>query len=137
MNNTNIAKSSSLPKIIPKLKIHFAKLDNSPKFPLGPIILPSPGPTFEIAVAAPEKEVIKSNPVKDNNIATKKKIKKYKYMKVITEDINDGLILFLLYLIGNIPLGYKIFLIWVLKRRSETKYLPNRTHSLEKSYNLK
>jgi len=35
-------------------------LDNSPKLPLGPIISPSPGPTFEIAVAAPEKEVIKS-----------------------------------------------------------------------------
>ena len=74
-NNTNKVNISSLPNNIAKLKIHFAKLDNSPKFPLGPIISPSPGPTFEIAVAAPEKEVIKSNPVKDNNIATRKKIK--------------------------------------------------------------
>ena len=32
-------------------------------------------------------------------------------MNVITEDINEGLILFLLYRIGNMPLGYKIFLI--------------------------
>ncbi len=48
---------------------------------------PSPGPTFEIAVAAPEKEVIKSNPVKDNSIATRKKIKKYKNMKDMIGDI--------------------------------------------------
>ena len=62
-------------------------MDNSPKFPLGPIISPSPGPTFEIAVAAPEKEVIKSNQVKDNNIATRKKIKKYKKIKDMIEDM--------------------------------------------------
>ena len=45
------------------------------KFPLGPIIEPSPGPTFEIEVAAPEIEVIKSSPVNDNNAAITKKIK--------------------------------------------------------------
>ena len=38
---------------------------NDEKFPLGPKIEPSPGPTLEIEVAAPEIEVIKSRPVKD------------------------------------------------------------------------
>ena len=65
MNNTNIAKSSSLPKIIPALRAHFDMLDNEEKLPSGPIISPSPGPTFDIAVAAPETEVTKSKPFKD------------------------------------------------------------------------
>ena len=41
---------------------------------LGPIIEPSPGPTFEIEVAAPEIEVIKSSPVRESNAAIKKNI---------------------------------------------------------------
>ena len=60
INNTNIANSSSLPKIIPILKAHLDGLDNEEKFPLGPIISPNPGPTFEIEVAAPQIEVTKS-----------------------------------------------------------------------------
>ena len=44
---------------------------------MGPIIEPKPGPTFEIEVAAPEIEVIKSKPVKDNKEANIKKITKY------------------------------------------------------------
>jgi len=32
--------------------------------PLGPIVEPNPGPTFEIEVAAPEIEVTKSKPLK-------------------------------------------------------------------------
>ena len=47
------------------------------KFPLGPIIDPKPGPTFEIEVAAPEIDVTKSRPVKDNNAVNIKKITKY------------------------------------------------------------
>ncbi len=74
MNNTNIANSSSLPKIIPILKAHLDGLDNEEKFPLGPIISPNPGPTLEIEVAAPEIEVTKSKPVKDNTAAKQKKI---------------------------------------------------------------
>ena len=74
MNNTNIAKSSSLPKIIPVLKAHFDGLDNEEKFPLGPIISPNPGPTLEIEVAAPEIDVTKSKPVKDNIVVRQKKI---------------------------------------------------------------
>ena len=46
------------------------------KFPLGPIIDPKPGPTFEIEVAAPEIEVTKSRPLKDKNAVIKKNITK-------------------------------------------------------------
>ena len=44
------------------------------KFPFGPIIDPKPGPTLEIEVAAPEIEVVKSNPLSDNKAAITKKI---------------------------------------------------------------
>ena len=49
------------------------KSGNDEKSPFGPIIGPKPGPTFEIDVAAPERAVIKSRPVKDNNAAKIKK----------------------------------------------------------------
>ena len=54
---------------------------------MGPIIEPKPGPTFEIEVAAPEIEVIKSKPVKDNKEANIKKdnytyINRYIYIKL-------------------------------------------------------
>tara|TARA_B100001121_G_scaffold307406_1_gene328847 strand:+ start:2999 stop:3229 length:231 start_codon:yes stop_codon:yes gene_type:complete len=74
MNNTNIANNSSLPKIIPILKAHLEGLDNEEKFPLGPIISPNPGPTFEMDVAAPEIEVIKSKPVNESIAVKQKKI---------------------------------------------------------------
>ena len=63
---------------MPKLKIHLETSGNDEKFPLGPIIDPSPGPTFEIDVAAPEIEVIKSRPDKDRSAVIIKKIIKYK-----------------------------------------------------------
>ena len=66
MNNTNIANNSSLPKIIPKLNAHLDEFDSVEKFPFGPIISPKPGPTFEIDVAAPDIEVIKSKPVRES-----------------------------------------------------------------------
>tara|TARA_B100001769_G_scaffold228061_1_gene189743 strand:+ start:273 stop:458 length:186 start_codon:yes stop_codon:yes gene_type:complete len=59
---------------MPKLKAHLEELVRDEKFPLGPIISPKPGPTFEIDVAAPEIEVIKSKPVKDSIAVKKKKI---------------------------------------------------------------
>ena len=83
-----MAKSSSLPKIIPKLNIHFEISGRDEKFPLGPIIDPSPGPTFEIDVAAPEIEVIKSRPDNESNAVMIKKITKYIYIKEIIEAIN-------------------------------------------------
>ena len=62
---------------MPKVSIHFDKSGRDEKFPLGPIIDPSPGPTFEIDVAAPDIEVIKSRPVNDSNAVIIKKITKY------------------------------------------------------------
>ena len=41
-----------------------------------PIIGPKPGPTFEMDVAAPERAVMKSRPVKDNKAVKTKKITK-------------------------------------------------------------
>ena len=48
------------------------------KFPLGPIIDPNPGPTFEIDVAAPDIAVMKSRPDKESNAVIVKKITKYR-----------------------------------------------------------
>ena len=59
-----------------KDKTHFDISGNDEKSPFGPIIGPKPGPTFEMDVAAPERAVIKSRPVKDNNAAKIKKITK-------------------------------------------------------------
>jgi len=73
-NKTNIANNSSLPKIIPRLSIHLEKSGKEEKLPLGPIVVPSPGPTLEIEVAAPEIEVIKSRPLNDNNAVIVKNI---------------------------------------------------------------
>ena len=71
-----MAKSSSLPKIIPIVKIHLEISGKEEKSPFGPIIGPNPGPTFDIEVAAPDIDVIKSSPVKDNYAANTKKITK-------------------------------------------------------------
>ena len=62
---------------MPKVKIHFELSGRVEKFPLGPIIDPRPGPTLDIEVAAPDMEVIKSNPVKDNKAVKIKKITRY------------------------------------------------------------
>ncbi len=105
MNNTNIANSSSLPNIIPKLSAHLEALDNEEKFPFGPIISPRPGPTLEIEVAAPEIDVMKSRPVNDNIEVRIKNITIYKKIKEITDDINLSSILLFPYFITNITLG--------------------------------
>ena len=62
---------------MPKLNIHLEISGKEAKFPFGPIIGPNPGPTLEIEVAAPDIEVIKSSPVKDNSAAMIKKITRY------------------------------------------------------------
>ena len=62
---------------MPKVKIHFETSGRDEKFPLGPIIEPRPGPTFEMEVAAPEIAVTKSRPDRDNNADSKKNITKY------------------------------------------------------------
>ena len=62
---------------MPILNTHLEKSGRREKLPFGPIIVPRPGPTLEIDVAAPEIEVIKSRPVKDNNAVITKKITRY------------------------------------------------------------
>jgi len=62
---------------MPSVKIHFELSGRLEKSPLGPIIVPSPGPTLDIDVAAPDIDVTKSKPVKDNNAVRTKKIIKY------------------------------------------------------------
>ena len=62
---------------MPKDRIHLETSGNDEKFPLGPMIDPNPGPTFEIEVAAPDIEVIKSKPDNDNNAEMIKKIIRY------------------------------------------------------------
>ena len=57
-----------------KDNIHFEISETWLKLPFGPIISPSPGPTFEIDVAAPEIADKKSNPVIDSKMAIKKNI---------------------------------------------------------------
>ena len=69
-----MANNSSLPKIIPKVNIHFETSGSDEKFPFGPIIDPRPGPTLEIDVAAPDIDVIKSRPVSESNAVIKKNI---------------------------------------------------------------
>jgi len=56
------------------LNIHLEKSGRREKLPFGPIIVPRPGPTFEIDVAAPEIEVMKSKPLRDNNVVITKNI---------------------------------------------------------------
>ena len=100
-----MANNSSLPKIIPKVNIHFETSGNDEKFPFGPIIDPRPGPTFEIDVAAPDIDVIKSRPVNDSNAVIRKKITKYINIKDIIEEINLLSIGLRSYFNTKIPLG--------------------------------
>ena len=105
MNNTIIANSSSLPKIIPKVNIHLEKSGNNEKFPFGPIIPPKPGPTFDIDVAAPEIAVTKSNPLIDSKVVIIKNIIIYRKTKDIIEDINFSFKTLSPYFNTKTPLG--------------------------------
>ena len=69
--NAIATRSSSLPKIIANIKIYFSMLSRLLKLPDGPIISPSPGPTFANAVVAPDIAVIKSSPQKARLNVTK------------------------------------------------------------------
>ena len=59
--NAIATRSSSLPKIIANIKIYFSTSSRLLKLPDGPIISPSPGPTFANAVVAQDIAVIKSS----------------------------------------------------------------------------
>ena len=73
-NKIKTANNSNLPSNIPNDNIHLETSGKEEKFPLGPIIEPSPGPTLDIDVAAPEIDVIKSRPVRESNAVIIKKI---------------------------------------------------------------
>ena len=90
---------------MPILNIHLEKSGRREKLPFGPIIVPKPGPTFEIAVADPEIEVMKSKPESDNKAVITKNIIIYRYINEIIEAINFSSTLLLSYLIMKIPLG--------------------------------
>ena len=90
---------------MPKDKLNLETLGKSLKLPLGPITSPNPGPTFDIAEAAPDSAVIKSNPFRDMIAAKIKKIKKYRNIKPIIEYIKGSLIFLSLYFMGNTPFG--------------------------------
>ena len=76
------------------------------------MISPRPGPTFEIELAAPEIEVIKSNPLIDRSMAMIKKINKNVKINIITEFIKLSDIFWLLYFMIITLFGEIIFLIW-------------------------
>lgn len=60
---------------MPALKIHLALSGSDLKVPVGPIVSPRPGPTFEMDVSAPDIAVRKSSPTIDNAIASRAKDK--------------------------------------------------------------
>ncbi len=87
---------SRRPKNIPKLNNHLALSGSGLNVPAGPIISPSPGPTLEIAVAAPDMAVIKSSPTYDSAMAKIAKLRAYRKTKLITESgmsFGSGLLL--------------------------------------------
>ncbi len=69
MNKIYTAISSKRPISIPAISNHFAVSLKDEKFPSGPIVSPNPGPILARAAAAPDKEVIRSNPVSDRRTA--------------------------------------------------------------------
>ena len=87
--------NSKRPKIIIRAKIHFAVSGNKTKLLSGPIKLPIPGPTFEIAVKVPDNAVIKSSPVKVKLAAPKIVIRQKILIKEVTPNITSSVTGFL------------------------------------------
>ena len=83
--NAIATRSSSLPKIIANIKIYFSTSSRLLKLPDGPIISPSPGPTFANAVVAPDIAVIKSSPQKARLNVTKMRQAKKQQIIVTVE----------------------------------------------------
>ena len=83
--NAIATKSSSLPKIIANINIYFSTSSRLLKLPDGPIISPSPGPTFANAVVAPDIAVIKSSPQKARLNVTKMRQAKKQQIIVTVE----------------------------------------------------
>ena len=72
---------------------------------------PKPGPTFEIELAAPEIEVMKSNPLIERSIAIINNMNKKVKIKIITEFIKLSEIFCLLYLVIITLFGESSFFI--------------------------
>ena len=90
---------------------HLAGSFRPPKLPEGPIWDPSPGPTLESAVAAPEIEVIRSSPVKPNKIENTASDTMNSMKNAMTEDNTSSETGRPSYLGTKIPFGEWIFLI--------------------------
>lgn len=56
-----------------RLSIHLALSGKGANEPAGPMMLPKPGPTFEIDVTAPESAVMGSRPTSERATATSEK----------------------------------------------------------------
>lgn len=78
-------KISNLPMSIPALDIHFAAAGKSWNVPVGPMMWPRPGPTFEMEVTAADIAVRKSSPTNDNAIASSANERAYKNRKLMTD----------------------------------------------------
>src|SRR3546814_16273539 len=69
-SRTKTVNSSSRPSSMPIESSHLAVSGNGLKVPAGPIVGPSPGPTLEIAVAAPEAAVTKARQARPSATAS-------------------------------------------------------------------
>ena len=58
---------------MPALRIHLALSGSVLKVPVGPIVSPRPGPTFEMDVSAPDIAVRKSSPTIESATASNTK----------------------------------------------------------------
>ena len=81
-------------------------------------MLPKPGPTLEIEVAAADKHVTRSYPLRDKRNAIRTKDNIYKKKKLVTESKLLSGITFPLNLDANTPCGLINFLIWFFTERN-------------------
>lgn len=96
---------SKRPRSIPSESIQSAESGRVEKFPDGPMMLPIPGPTLAIAVAAPLMAVSKSRPMAVKSIVMMALDNTYKLENpriVATIRRSTG---FLWYVITKLPLG--------------------------------
>ena len=75
---------------MPALRIHLALSGSGWNVPVGPMMSPNPGPTFEIEVTAPDMAVKKSRPTKERAIANAANDRAYRNKKLITDNGTSG-----------------------------------------------
>ena len=70
---------------MPQISTHLAGSLSEEKLPVGPMVSPRPGPTFEMAVAAPDTAVSRSRPAMPSaTVITAKAVTK-RNTKLVTE----------------------------------------------------